>query len=350
MMESAHPPRDPNRRHDGPPSIEQTPRVTVVITTYNRPGLLQVAVESALSQTFRDFELIVLDDCSHTDTEGALSGFDDPRLSLVRNEKNLGINRTMQRGFSFANREFFVLFADDDLLAPDFLEVCVSALESADSAIAACVRSRLIDDEGEVIGVPESEDHHFDAGVLDSNEFADAYFTQSPFSRVYIAATLFRAPLLSQHDLKYPDLGFARCSDDLFLAQVAATGRPILLLPDRLYGRRLHSEMNSSASPGVIDELLLAAVTGRKVLSAHGSLSSQYANFVIQSALQVTRDMSYEEAALAVRTVRHALKGTPLRMRDVLRTWGWRRRVEFSSRIGFWLVRRSQSVRLRGKT
>lgn len=325
----------------------EPPRVTVVITTYNRPDLLQIAVESALRQSFRDFELIVLDDGSHTDTEGALSRFSDPRLTLVRNEKNLGINVTMQRGFSFARHEFFVLFADDDALHPDFLATCVSALDSEPFAIAACVRSWLMDEAGEVAGVPELEDSWFEAKALRAAEFAHAYFTQSPVSRMYIAATLFRAALLSEHSLEYPDQGFTRCSDDLFLAQIASTERPIVMLPERLYYRRFHPAMNSSASPGVIDELLAAALIGRNTLSGTGEMGSSYATFVIQSALQVTRDMPYRDAALGVRAVRAALKTTPMKMRDVLHSWGWRRQVEFSTRLGFWLVRRTQRMRLR---
>lgn len=335
-------------RDDRHRSAQTPPRVTIVITTYNRPTLLQEAVQSALTQSFSDFRLIVLDDGSTTDTASALSAFADSRLELVRNERNLGINQTMQRGFSFGDTDYFMLFADDDLLHPDFLRMCVSVLDADSTAIAACTRSWLIDEHGTKIGVPERQDTDFDARALDESEFANAYFTQSPHGRIYIAATLFRSAFLRKNELQYPDLGFARCSDDFFLAQVAATGRPIWLLPDRLYLRRFHMEMNSSASPRVIEELLQAAVVGREhLVSGDAELRALYMRFVIQSALQVTRDLPYNEAAAAVRQIRRTVRAANLTMNDVLADWGWRRHLEFSSSFSLWLVRRSQALRHR---
>ena len=60
------------------------PRVTVVILTYNRAPFIAEAIQSVLEQTFRDFELIVVDDGSTDDTAAVVSRFTDPRLRYIK--------------------------------------------------------------------------------------------------------------------------------------------------------------------------------------------------------------------------------------------------------------------------
>ena len=330
------------------PAPTSSPRVTVVITTHNRPGLLRIAVASALQQTYQDLHLIVLDDGSSVDPAEALAEIHDPRLTIVRNVVNAGITLTMRRGFSLGESEYFMLFADDDVLHPEFVAKCVDALDAVPDAMAVTTRSVLIDAAGRPSGVPEGVDHPRPRQVVDGLGFARLYFRQSPVCRMYIAAMMFRTSLMREHALEYPNEGFARCSDDLLLAEMAAVATHVVVLPDRLYFRRFHATMNSAASPNVISELLLAAVVGARLLTAApAEIRNLFVRFVVQSALQVTRDLPYPQASHGVRRIREALPDTGLTMRDVLSTWDWRRRVEFSSRLGLWAVRMSQSMRLR---
>ena len=78
------------------------PRVSVVIGAYNGERFLRPAIESVLSQTFRDFELIVIDDFSTDSTPQILSEFKDERVRVIRNERNLGIAETTNRGIASA--------------------------------------------------------------------------------------------------------------------------------------------------------------------------------------------------------------------------------------------------------
>ena len=64
---------------------------------YNGEGFLQPAIESILNQAFRDFELIVIDDCSIDSTPQILSEFTDERMRVIRNERNLGIAETTKK-------------------------------------------------------------------------------------------------------------------------------------------------------------------------------------------------------------------------------------------------------------
>ena len=81
------------------------PRVSVVIGAWNGERFLRPAIESILNQTFRDFELIVIDDCSTDSTPQSLREFKDDRVRVVRNERNLGIAETTNKGIAAARGE-----------------------------------------------------------------------------------------------------------------------------------------------------------------------------------------------------------------------------------------------------
>ena len=82
--------------------------------TYNRRSLLPRAVKSVLSQTFRDFEYIVIDDASSDGTPDVVEPFDDPRLVYVRNETNLGMSNNRNKAIAMARGRYIAFLDDDD--------------------------------------------------------------------------------------------------------------------------------------------------------------------------------------------------------------------------------------------
>src|SRR5205085_3730442 len=67
------------------------PRASVLMTTYNGAPFIRQSIDSVLAQSFRDFELIVVDDGSVDATAEILDSYGDPRLRVIRNDRNLGI-------------------------------------------------------------------------------------------------------------------------------------------------------------------------------------------------------------------------------------------------------------------
>ena len=89
------------------------PKVSVVITTYNRAVLLPRAVRSVLAQTFEDYELIIVDDCSTDDTPDVIRTFVDSRIRVVRHAENTGQSAAINTGIRIARGEY-IAFPDDD--------------------------------------------------------------------------------------------------------------------------------------------------------------------------------------------------------------------------------------------
>jgi glycosyltransferase involved in cell wall biosynthesis len=107
------------------------PKVSVVIPVYNRARYVRAAIDSILAQSLRDLELIVVDDGSSDGTPETVERIADPRLRLVRNEANLGIPRTRNRGLQEARGEYIAWLDSDDLALPQRLQIQVDFLESA---------------------------------------------------------------------------------------------------------------------------------------------------------------------------------------------------------------------------
>ena len=91
------------------------PLVSIILITYNRAELLRKSIQSAIEQTFRDFEIIVVDDCSTDNTEKAVSAFKDDRIRYIKLEKNSGgclIPRTI--GLAASGGKYVAVLDDDD--------------------------------------------------------------------------------------------------------------------------------------------------------------------------------------------------------------------------------------------
>ncbi len=100
-----------------------TPAVSVILPTYNRAHLLPRAIASVLGQSFRDFELIVVDDGSKDGTVELMRGYDDPRIVFLPPERNLGDAGARMRGIAQARGEWLAFQDSDDEWLPGRLRL-----------------------------------------------------------------------------------------------------------------------------------------------------------------------------------------------------------------------------------
>jgi len=118
-------------------------RISVVIPTYNRPALLRNSINSVLSQTYRDFELIVIDDCSSDNTPGVLEDFRDERLKVIRNSSNKGIAAVRNIGVTSSQGKYIAFLDDDDEWLPDKLEKQLKIMENGPESLGCVYSGRL---------------------------------------------------------------------------------------------------------------------------------------------------------------------------------------------------------------
>ena len=138
-------------------------RVSVCIPTYRPTAHLVDAIESVLGQTFREFELILVDDGSQDDWSSLLALIVDPRLRIVRFPSNVGLAANWNRCLDEARGELISIFHQDDVMKTPFLEKTVAALDANPEAGFAYTNIERIDEHGERIGghyidQPEQDD------------------------------------------------------------------------------------------------------------------------------------------------------------------------------------------------
>jgi GT2 family glycosyltransferase len=126
------------------------PAVSVCIPVYNTERFVGDAVRSALSQTYQDFEVIIVDNASTDTTPQILASFTDPRIRVFRNDENIGAAANFNRAVSFARGRYLKVLCADDLLYPTCLEKQVAVLDADTAgaiAMVGCARD-IIDDRG----------------------------------------------------------------------------------------------------------------------------------------------------------------------------------------------------------
>lgn len=116
--------------------MNPTPLFTVVIPTYNRPEYLRQAIESVLDQTFKNFELIVVDDAPDEAARQVVQAFGNERLRYVKNDRASGGAGTRNSGITRANGQWVAFLDDDDLWLPEKLERQAKQIASLDSDVA----------------------------------------------------------------------------------------------------------------------------------------------------------------------------------------------------------------------
>ena len=105
-------------------------KASVVIPTFNRGHIIAEAVDCVLAQTFRNFELIIVDDGSSDDTEDVVRGINDSRIRFIRHEKNLGCSAAYNTGIRESLGESISFLDSDDLWRPEKLETEIAFLDS----------------------------------------------------------------------------------------------------------------------------------------------------------------------------------------------------------------------------
>jgi glycosyltransferase involved in cell wall biosynthesis len=114
-----------------------SPRITVIIATYNWSTVLPFSIGSVLNQSFTDFELLVIGDGCTDNSAEVVAAIDDPRLRWINLEKNSGHQSgPHNRGLEEARAEFIAYLGHDDLWLPHHLACMVAALELTNADLA----------------------------------------------------------------------------------------------------------------------------------------------------------------------------------------------------------------------
>lgn len=234
------------------------PAVTVLLAVFNGGPLLRLSIDSVLAQTFADFELLVIDDGSTDATPAILRGYNDARLRVVVNERNLGLTRSLNRGLAEARGALIARQDADDLSDSGRLAQQVAFLRENPEVRLLGSSAWRIDSAGRVTGandLPCTHDAIRWASVLDN-----------PF--LHTSVMFHRETALAEFG-GY-DERFAICQDYDLWNRIAARHR-VANLPARLVRMREHATSMTASEPGattaesrrILDENRASVFPGR---------------------------------------------------------------------------------------
>jgi len=212
-----------------------SPRVTVVLPVYGGAAHVGAAVESVLAQTFGDFELLVLDDASPDESAAIAESFGDPRVRVVRNERNLGQVATLNRGLREACGEYVARLDQDDACLPERFARQVELLDAEPRVAAAGTWIEVVDDDGRTL---ERTTARLD-DVVDTLELT--LLDRLPLA--HPSVMLRREPALA---LGGYDETVRYCEDQDLWRRLVLAGHELRVVPEPLLRYRVHSGQQSS--------------------------------------------------------------------------------------------------------
>ena len=130
-------------------NIGKSPVVSVITPAYNAEPFIKETIESVLSQSLSDWELIVIDDGSTDDTQKVVAEYEkaDDRIHLIINENNMGVARTRNRGLDMFRGQYVAFLDSDDYWDPQMLEKMVARAQETGADIIYCSYA-LVDESG----------------------------------------------------------------------------------------------------------------------------------------------------------------------------------------------------------
>jgi glycosyltransferase involved in cell wall biosynthesis len=213
-------------------SDSKIPRVSIGLPVYNGEKYLEQAIESILSQTYTDFELIISDNASTDRTPEICRKYADRdlRIRYSRNTTNIGGGNNTNLTFQLARGEYFRWAAHDDVCAPQLLEKCVEVLDRNPDVFLCSTGIIEIDAQGERRSVTTK--HRADA----RSTFTRFRFLSTRSHRCEAIYGVIRSDILRKTQLlrNYTD------SDRVLLCELGLHGR-FEQIPDLLFYKRSHA-------------------------------------------------------------------------------------------------------------
>ena len=228
--------------------------VSVIVPVYNVASYLPEALDSIVNQTYKDLEIIIVDDGSTDDSACICEKYasSDSRIKVIHQD-NRGLSGARNTGLAHATGDLVSFIDSDDSLSPMFIESLVNAMESSSAPIAVC-RFAVIETSGRLSGVAASSVFpNVAAGVYERTDAIKDLVEEKMC--VNVCNKLFRRELWS--DIRFPD-GHVY-EDAVAEFKLFDKAERVVVLDEALYNyRRRPDSITASVSMKKIDDCLLA--------------------------------------------------------------------------------------------
>ncbi len=261
--------------------IRPAPTLTVGLPVFNGGPYLEATVESVLTQSFQDLELVISDNASTDETEaiGRAAAARDARVTYRRNATNVGLVRNLNLLVPLAQGRLFKWAAADDLLKPGYLERCVATMDAQPGVVLTYPQTDFVDGDGEVLDL---DDPGWNLVSDDPSERLLYAIRADQFVNAILG--VIRTDALRRTRLIAPYAG----GDYRLLAELSVMGT-FVEIPEHLYVRRIHA--GSSKGNAHDSAWLRRYLSGssRGVKAPYWHLCRDHAGIVARAPIPATR-------------------------------------------------------------
>ena len=276
------------------------PRVTVCIPASRRSALFLQALDSALAQTYGDFEVVVTDDGIGELSEHVASRA-DPRVRYVANDRPLGLSANHCRAIELARGEIIAFLHDDDEWRPGYLAAAVRVLDEASSVGLVITGAENVDARGRVLGRRRMGM----APGIQSDPLRD--FLRRDFIGLIPSASVFRRAALAGNVRPWPDVS---AGDLTMYLDAAVSGWSVHHCPEALVRYRVHDDQLSQQA--VLLQTALVTVLGRYRFEERGHERQRVRRIASALVARGAAHLLAGDADRARRDVRAAWRTHPL--------------------------------------
>lgn len=210
--------------------MNQTPKISLIMSVYNGEDYLEEAIDSVLKQSFTDWELIVINDCSTDSTPEILSRYaaQDARVHVHTNEVNLRLPSSLNKAMTYAQGKYIARMDADDICLPDRLEKQYAFMEeNPDVDLSSCRFMTLKN------------------GVFASGGCGGKWDLDSVKALLLVTNPILHPGIIAKADV-IRSLGYDKtftCTEDMELwTRFIMTGHTVQILPEYLMIYRLHDK------------------------------------------------------------------------------------------------------------
>ncbi len=227
------------------------PKVSVIIPNFNHAPYLKRRIDSVLNQTFQDFEVILLDDCSTDNSAEILNEYKNhPKVShVVINQENSGSPfRQWAKGFELAKGDYIWIAESDDWCELTLLQTLITPLQSSDNVVLSVCQSSAVSHDGKVVFKTDMGAEQ----VVDGKCFISKFLFGDTML-INSGMCLFRKSILSKIDTDY--LSYRSAGDWNFWIQIAREGKVSISIRHLNYFSRYATTVSSKAERTGVDIL-----------------------------------------------------------------------------------------------
>ncbi|MCP4142059.1 MAG: glycosyltransferase family 2 protein [Chloroflexi bacterium] len=263
------------------------PKVSIVMATFNAKDFLHQAIESILSQSYKEFEFIIVDDGSTDSTWEIITQHHkiDQRINPIKLKKNQGVAIASNIGIKMAQGKYIARMDSDDISLPQRLEKQVEFMESNPEIGILGSRVRYMNRAGNLLGFPPMP-------LKDLSIRWDLLF-KNPF---FNSSTIFRKSLLSKHEIVYnPNARYGE-DYDLWIRLLSLTKGENL--PDILLNYRIHSSNLTHTTQNSIEKEVLFTSQAVNTHVKNESISSDKIKLLQRAIRGGQKNVKYQRASL----------------------------------------------------